>query len=190
MDALQCKQQLSPTPYYPAATPQSGAPQQAIQAQTLTSTYSGPPHPSRVDSQTKSVASSMKKVLKSSRGKKVALVGGGMLVGAAALMGLDLGDSIDGAFEGGDVEAEYAPGEGEFTSEGGCTSGGGEYTSGNGGLADASQLQYQPGTGAPYGACADPGVSATTGMFDSQMDNVAFGNEMSAAAASAGMNNI
>lgn len=126
----------------------------------------------------------MKKYLKSSKGKKVALVGGGVLVGAAALMGLDLGDSIAEGFGGGDLGTEYASGEGEFTS------GGGEYTSGNGGLADASQLQYQPGTGESCGAYADPGVSATTGMFDSDMGSLAFGNEMSSGAASAAMGYI
>jgi hypothetical protein len=185
------QQQVSPAPYYPAAAPQSGAPQQAIQAQTHTNTYSGPLRPSQADTQTKSVTSSMKKFLKSSKGKKVALVGGGVLVGAAALMGLDLGDSIAEGFGGGDLGTEYASGEGEFTSGGGeYTSGGGEYTSGNGGLADASQLQYQPGTGESCGAYADPGVSATTGMFDSNMDSLAFGNEMSSAAASAAMSYI
>jgi hypothetical protein len=119
----------------------------------------------------------MKKFLKSGRGKTAALVGGGVLVGAAALMGLELGDSMDGAFEGWS-------GEGEFASEDVFTSGGGEDAPGGG--------EYAPG-GGEYASMGGEYVSAE-GQLDSATQSAlasqAFGAELSSQAHAAAMNSI
>jgi len=91
----------------------------------------------------------------------VALVGGGVLVGAAAMMGLEFGDSMDGAFEGWS-------GEGEFTSENVFTSGGGEYASGGGEYASGGG-DYLSGDGGLAGASQQ--------ALASQMDDVAFSSQ-------------
>ncbi len=141
-----------------------------MQAQGPTNMGSGPQRPSQAAAPPKTVTSSMKKLFKSSAGKKVALVSGGLLVGAAGLMGLDIGDSMAGSFEGWDAGA------------------GGEFTSGCGELADASQV-CEPPTDASYdiyGGGSDP----TAAIWESNANSLAFNAELSAQASAAGMNSI
>ena len=134
---------------------------------------SGPQRPSQAAAPPKTVTSSMKKLFKSSAGKKVALVSGGLLVGAAGLIGLDIGDSMAGSFEGWDA---------------GDAGAGAEFTSGGGELADASQV-CEPPTDASYdiyGGGSDP----TAAMWESNAASQAFGAEMSAQASANAMNYI
>jgi len=154
----------NPTLYYPATALQPKPPQSAMQAQVPTTMGSGPQRPSQVAAPPKTVASSVKKIFKGSTGKKVALVGGGLLAGAAGLIGLDIGDSMAGSFEGCDAGA------------------GAEYASGGGDFADASQQVCEPPADASYGGGSDP----TAAVWESNLDNVAYNSAMTADT----MNNI